>query len=127
MTRTTSSTAPVTPDAVPDQTAGPRPPKLAAVHRIAPTCDDPPHHNAFARTPTGGCAAATLGSARAPPAPAPVGRTEPVNAKIRLITGKKRGFSSPDALIGLTLLSLGGHRPAPTPLPMTHGNSRRAK
>ena len=35
MTRTTCSTAPVIPVTVPEQTAGPRRPKLAAVHRVA--------------------------------------------------------------------------------------------
>jgi transposase len=40
------------------------------------------------------------------------GRTESVNTKIRLITRVAFGFKSPDALIGLAMLSLGGHRPA---------------
>jgi transposase len=40
------------------------------------------------------------------------GRTESVNTKIRLITRIAFGFRSPDALIGLAMLSLGGHRPA---------------
>ena len=40
------------------------------------------------------------------------GRTESVNTKIRLITRIAFGFKSPDALIALALLSLGGHRPA---------------
>jgi transposase len=39
------------------------------------------------------------------------GRTESVNTKIRLITRIAFGFKSPDALIGLAMLSLGGHRP----------------
>lgn len=39
------------------------------------------------------------------------GRTESVNAKIRLITRMAFGFHSPDALIALAMLSLGGHRP----------------
>jgi len=40
------------------------------------------------------------------------GRTESVNTKIRLITRIAFGFKSPDALVGLAMLSLGGHRPA---------------
>jgi transposase len=40
------------------------------------------------------------------------GRTESVNTKIRLITRLAYGFKSPDALIALAMLSLGGHRPA---------------
>jgi transposase len=40
------------------------------------------------------------------------GRTESVNTKIRLITRIAFGFKSPDPLIALALLSLGGHRPA---------------
>lgn len=39
------------------------------------------------------------------------GRIESVNTKIRLITRVAFGFSSPDALIALAMLSLGGHRP----------------
>lgn len=39
------------------------------------------------------------------------GRTESVNTKIRLITRMAFGFKSPDALIALAMLSLGGHRP----------------
>jgi transposase len=39
------------------------------------------------------------------------GRTESVNAKIRLITRMAFGFHSPHALIALAMLSLGGHRP----------------
>lgn len=37
---------------------------------------------------------------------------ESVNAKIRLITRIAYGFKNVDALIGLAMLSLGGHRPA---------------
>ena len=40
------------------------------------------------------------------------GRTESVNTKIRLITRVAFGFKSPEALIGLAMLSLGGHPPA---------------
>lgn len=40
------------------------------------------------------------------------GRVESVNQKIRLIIRVAFGFKSPDALIALTMLSLGGHRPA---------------
>ena len=36
---------------------------------------------------------------------------ESVNTKIRLLTRIAFGFRSPDALIALALLSLGGHRP----------------
>jgi transposase len=39
-------------------------------------------------------------------------RTESVNTKIRLITRIAFGFKSPDALIALAMLTLGGHRPA---------------
>jgi len=40
------------------------------------------------------------------------GRVESMNTKIRLITRIAFGFKSPDALIALAMLSLGGHRPA---------------
>ena len=40
------------------------------------------------------------------------GRIESVNTKIRLITRIAFGFHSPDALIALAMLNLGGHRPA---------------
>jgi transposase len=40
------------------------------------------------------------------------GRIESVNTKIRLITRVAFGFKSPDALIALAMLNLGGHRPA---------------
>lgn len=40
------------------------------------------------------------------------GRIESVNTKIRLITRVAFGFRSPDALIALAMLTLGGHRPA---------------
>jgi transposase len=39
------------------------------------------------------------------------GRIESVNTKIRLITRIAFGFRSPDALIALAMLTLGGHRP----------------
>jgi transposase len=39
------------------------------------------------------------------------GRVESVNTKIRLITRIAFGFRSPDALIALAMLNLGGHRP----------------
>ncbi|GAA5226903.1 hypothetical protein GCM10025778_14360 [Paeniglutamicibacter antarcticus] len=39
------------------------------------------------------------------------GRIESMNTKIRLITRIAFGFKSPDALISLAMLSLGGHRP----------------
>ena len=37
---------------------------------------------------------------------------ESTNAKIRLITKMAFRFKSPEALIALALLSLGGHRPS---------------
>lgn len=40
------------------------------------------------------------------------GRTESVNTKIRLLTRIAFGFKSPQALIAIAMLSLGGHRPA---------------
>lgn len=39
------------------------------------------------------------------------GRIESMNTKIRLITRVAFGFKSPEALISLAMLSLGGHRP----------------
>ena len=39
------------------------------------------------------------------------GLIESTNTKIRMITRIAVGFKSPDALIALALLSLGGHRP----------------
>lgn len=39
------------------------------------------------------------------------GRIESVNTKIRLITRVAFGFRSPDALIALAMLNLGGHKP----------------
>jgi transposase len=39
------------------------------------------------------------------------GRIESVNTKVRLITRIAFGFRSPEALIALAMLSLGGHRP----------------
>ena len=39
------------------------------------------------------------------------GRVESMNTKIRLITRIAFGFTSPDALIALAMLSLGGHKP----------------
>ncbi len=40
------------------------------------------------------------------------GRIESMNTKIRLLTRIAFGFKSPDALIALAMLSLGGHKPA---------------
>ncbi len=40
------------------------------------------------------------------------GRIESVNTKIRLITRIAFGFRSPEALIALAMLNLGGHRPS---------------
>ena len=40
------------------------------------------------------------------------GLIESVNTKIRLLTRMAFGFASPEALIGLAMLNLGGHRPA---------------
>jgi transposase len=45
---------------------------------------------------------------------------ESVNTKIRLLTRVAFGFRSPDALIALAMLALGGHRP-PLPGRPTHG------
>lgn len=39
------------------------------------------------------------------------GRIESVNTKIRLITRVAFGFRSPEALIALAMINLGGHRP----------------
>ncbi len=39
------------------------------------------------------------------------GRVESMNTKIRLMTRIAFGFKSPEALIALTMLSLGGHKP----------------
>ncbi|GAF49535.1 transposase [Rhodococcus wratislaviensis] len=39
------------------------------------------------------------------------GRIESVNTKIRLITRVAFGFRTPDALIALAMLGLGGHPP----------------
>ena len=39
------------------------------------------------------------------------GRTESVNTKVRLITRLAFGVKSPEALIALAMLNLGGHRP----------------
>ena len=39
------------------------------------------------------------------------GRVESMNTKLRLITRIAFGFKSPDALIALAMLSLGGHKP----------------
>jgi len=39
------------------------------------------------------------------------GRVESVNTKVRLITRIAFGFASPEALIALAMLNLGGHRP----------------
>ncbi len=39
------------------------------------------------------------------------GRIESVNTKIRLITRIAFGFRSPNALIALAMLNLGGHKP----------------
>ncbi len=39
------------------------------------------------------------------------GRIESVNTKIRLITRVAFGFRSPEALIALAMLNLGGHKP----------------
>ena len=39
------------------------------------------------------------------------GRVESMNTTIRLITRIAFGFTSPDALMALAMLSLGGHKP----------------
>lgn len=40
------------------------------------------------------------------------GRIESVNTKIRLLTRVAFGFKSPESLIALAMLNLGGNRPA---------------
>jgi len=45
---------------------------------------------------------------------------ESTNTKIRLLTRIAFGFRSPEALIALAMLSLGGHRPALPGRPVTH-------
>lgn len=40
------------------------------------------------------------------------GRSESVNTKIRLISHVALGFRSPEGLIALAMLNLGGHQPA---------------
>ena len=42
------------------------------------------------------------------------GLIESTNTKIRLLTRIAFGFRSPEALIALAMLALGGHRPCPT-------------
>nr|WP_255737832.1 ISL3 family transposase [Cognataquiflexum nitidum] len=49
------------------------------------------------------------------------GLIESVNTKIRLITRMAFGFRSPEALIALAMLNLGGHRPALPGRQNTHG------
>jgi len=49
------------------------------------------------------------------------GLTESMNTKIRLITRVAFGFHSPDALIALAMLALGGHRPNLPGRQSTHG------
>ena len=44
---------------------------------------------------------------------------ESTNTKIRLLTRVAFGFKSPEALIALAMLSLGGHRPALPGRPVT--------
>ncbi len=52
------------------------------------------------------------------------GRIESVNTKIRLITRVAFGFKSPDALIALAMLNLGGHRPVLPGRPTKAGPQR---
>lgn len=49
------------------------------------------------------------------------GLIESVNTTIRLITRMAFGFRSPEALIALAMLNLGGHRPTLPGRQMTHG------
>ena len=58
----------------------------------------------------GSCA--TAGHRRRPRTRPVQGRIESVNTKIRLLTRIAFGFRSPDALIALAMLTLGGHRPS---------------
>jgi len=54
------------------------------------------------------------------------GLIESTDTKIRLITRMAFGFKSPQALIAVALLSLGGHRPTLPGRKKTHGYVRRA-
>ena len=54
------------------------------------------------------------------------GLIESTNTKILLITRMVFGFKSLEALIGLALLTPGGHRPTLPPPKLTHGSVRRA-
>ncbi len=56
----------------------------------------------------------------------PTGWVESTNTKFRLITRMAYGFASPQPLIALALLSLGGNQPHPPGPHMTHGYVRRA-
>lgn len=49
------------------------------------------------------------------------GLIESTNTKIRLLTRIAFGFRSPEALIALAMLALGGHRPALPGRKTTHG------
>ena len=49
------------------------------------------------------------------------GLTESTNTKIRLLTRIAFGFRSPEALIALAMLALGGHRPSLPGRKTTHG------
>lgn len=49
------------------------------------------------------------------------GLIESTNTKIRLLTRIAFGFRSPEALIALAMLALGGHRPALPGRKPTHG------
>ncbi len=49
------------------------------------------------------------------------GLIESTNTKIRLLTRIAFGFRSPEALIALAMLALGGHRPALPGRNTTHG------
>ena len=55
------------------------------------------------------------------------GLIESTNTKIRLLTRIAFGFRSPEALIALAMLGLGGHRPALPGRTITHGSVSRAR
>ena len=54
------------------------------------------------------------------------GLIESTNTKIRLLTRIAFGFRSPEALIALAMLALGGYRPTLPAEPNTHGSVSRA-
>lgn len=55
------------------------------------------------------------------------GGIESMNTKIRVMIRVLFGFESPEALISLAMLSLGGHKPVLPGAGMTHGYVRRVE